>query len=76
MLSINFNPAPFKVVQKTATVVKLMNKAGVQLKRNTVVVKKYNKHTYVANGNRDQVVQASSMIQADEPGPSRVANSF
>lgn len=69
-LSTNFNPAPFKVVQRTGTEVTLRNEAGVQLKRNTAFVKKYNDG--VSNGNGDQVVQASSTVQTDEPGPSRV----
>ena len=69
-LSTNFNPAPFRVVQRTGTEVTLRNEAGVQLKRNTAFVKKYNDG--VSNGNGDQVVQASSTVQTDEPGPSRV----
>ena len=69
-LSTNFNPAPFKVVQRRGTEVTLRNEAGVQLKRNTAFVKKYNDG--VSNGNGDQVVQASSTVQTDEPGPSRV----
>ena len=69
-LSTNFNPAPFKVVQRTGTEVTLRNEAGVQLKRNTAFVKNYNDG--VSNGNGDQVVQASSTVQTDEPGPSRV----
>ena len=66
-LSTNFNPAPFKVVQRTGTEVTLRNEAGVQLKRNTAFVKKY--IDGVSNGNGDQVVQASSTVQTDEPGP-------
>ena len=71
-LSSNFNPAPFKVVQKTGTEVTLRNEAGVQLKSNTAFVKKYNEHNDVSNSNGDQVVQASSTVQTDEPGPGRV----
>ena len=52
--------------------VTLRNEAGVQLKRNTAFVKKYNEHNGVSNGNEDQVVQAGSTVQTDEPGPSRV----
>ena len=69
-LSTNFNPAPFKVVQRTGTEVTLRSEAGVQVKRNTAFVKKYNDG--VSNGNGDQVVEASSTVQTDEPGPSRV----
>ena len=72
-LSINFNAAPFKAFQKTGTEVTLRNEAGVQLKRNTAVGKKYNEHNDVANDNGGQVVQGSSTVQADEPGPSRVS---
>ena len=35
-LSTNFNPDPFKVVHKTGSEVTLRNKAGIELKRNTV----------------------------------------
>ena len=34
-------------------------------------MKKYNEHDNVSNGNRDQVVQADSTVQADEPGASK-----
>lgn len=34
-------------------------------------MKKYNEHNDVSNGNRDQVVQAGSAVQADEPGASK-----
>ena len=36
-------------------------------------MKKYNEHDNVSNGNRDQVVQADSTVQADEPGGSKSA---
>ena len=39
-LSTNFNPDPFKVVQKTGSEVTLRNEAGFELKRNTALVKK------------------------------------
>ena len=70
-LSTNFNPDPFKVVHKTGSEVTLKNKAVVELKRNTAFVKKYNEHNNVSNGNRDQVVQAGFVVQADEPGASK-----
>ena len=70
-LSTNFNPDPFKVVHKTGSEVTLKNKAVVKLKRNTAFVKKYNEHDNVFNGNRDQVVQAGFVVQADEPGASK-----
>ena len=41
-LSSNFCPSPFKVVQKTGSEVTLRNENGVELKRNTALVKKYN----------------------------------
>ena len=72
-LSTNFNPDPFKVVHKTGSEVTLNNKAVVELKRNTAFVKKYKEHDNVSNGNRDQVVQADSTVQADEPGASKSA---
>ena len=72
-LSTNFNPDRFKVVHKTGSEVTLKNKAVVELKRNTAFVKKYNEHDNVSNGNRDQVVQADSTVQADEPGASKSA---
>ena len=36
-LSINFRPNPFKVVQKTGTEVKVINEAGEELDRKSVV---------------------------------------
>ena len=36
-------------------------------------MKKYNEYDNVSNGNRDQVVQADSTVQADEPGASKSA---
>ncbi|PFX23985.1 Retrovirus-related Pol polyprotein from transposon 17.6 [Stylophora pistillata] len=39
-LSPNFNPDPFKVVHKTGSEVTLRNETGIELKRNTVFVKK------------------------------------
>jgi len=71
-LSTNFNSAPFTVVQNTGTEVTLRNEAGVQLKRNTAVVKKYNEQIDLANGNGDQVVQGTT-VEADESGQSRVS---
>ena len=41
-LSSKFCPSPFKVVQKTGSVVTLRNNNGVELKRNSALVKKYN----------------------------------
>ena len=63
-LSTNFNSAPFTMVQETGT---LRNEAGVQLKRNTAVVKKYHGQIALANGNGDQVVQGTT-VEADESG--------
>ena len=57
------------MVQETGT---LRNEAGVQLKRNTAVVKKYHGQIALANGNGDQVVQGTT-VQADESGQSRVS---
>ena len=53
----NFNHAPFTVVQTTGTNITLRNEVGVQLNRNTAVVKKCSEHNDVANGNGDQVEQ-------------------
>ena len=41
-LSSNFNPSPFKVVNKTGAEVTVRNDAGAEFKRNTAFVKKYN----------------------------------
>ena len=41
-LSSNFCPSPFKVVQKTGSDVTLRNENGVELKRNSALVIKYN----------------------------------
>lgn len=57
------------MVQETGT---LRNEAGVQLKRNTAVVKKYHGQIALANGNGDQVVQGIT-VEADESGQSRVS---
>ncbi|PFX28129.1 Uncharacterized protein K02A2.6 [Stylophora pistillata] len=72
VLTTNFNPDPFKVVHKTRSEVTLRNEAGIELKRNTVFVKKYNEHRDVSNGNDDQVVQAGSAVQVDEAGASKI----
>lgn len=72
-LSTNFNPDPFKVVHKTGSEVTLRNETGIELKRNTVFVKKYNKHGDVSNGNEDQVVQAGSAVRVDDPGASKIS---
>ena len=73
-LSTNFNPAPFEVIQKTGREVTLRNKTGVELKRNTAFVKKHNEQDDVSrgNGNGHQEVQAESMVQAEDSGPSRI----
>ena len=41
-LSSNFHPSPFKVVQKTGTVVTVINEAGEEFRRNTAFLKEYN----------------------------------
>ena len=41
-LSSNFNPSPFKVVNKMGAEVTVRNEAGAEFKRNTTFVKKYN----------------------------------
>ena len=41
-LSSNFNPSPFKVVNKTGAEVTVRNDAGAEFKQNTAFVKKYN----------------------------------
>ena len=71
-LSPNFNPAPLKVVQKTGTEVTLRNEAGVELKRNTSFVKKYNEYSDVPHCDGDQGVQVDSTVEADAPGPSGI----
>ncbi|PFX23119.1 Transposon Tf2-6 polyprotein [Stylophora pistillata] len=71
-LSTNFNPDPFKVVHKTGSEVTLRNETGIELKRNTVFVKKYNGHGDVSNDNEDQVVQAGSAVRVEDPGASKL----
>ena len=72
-LSTNFNPAPFEVIQNTREVT-LRNETGVELKRNTAFVRKYNEQddNGRGNGNEHQEVQAESMVQAEDSGPSRI----
>ena len=41
-LLTNFRPNPFKVVEKTGSEVTVRSDAGVEFKRNTAFVKKYN----------------------------------
>ena len=41
-LSSSFCPSPFKVVEKTGSEVTVKNDTGVEVKRNTAFVKKYN----------------------------------
>ena len=72
MLSINFNPDPFKVVRKTRSEVTLRNEAGVELKRNIVFIKKYNERSDVTNGDENHVLQAGSVVRVDEPGASKI----
>ena len=64
-LSTNFNPDPFEFVHETGSEVTLRNGAGVELKRNTVFIKRYNVRKDVTNGDEDQVVQAGSVVQVD-----------
>ena len=49
-LSSNFCPSPFKVVQKTGSEVTLRNENGVELKRNSALVKKYNEQENASIG--------------------------
>ena len=62
------------MIQKTGREVTLRNETGVELKRNTAFVKKYNEQDDVSrgNGNEHQEVQAESMVQAEDSGPSRI----
>ena len=64
-LSTNFNPDPFEFVHDTGSEVMLRNGAGVELKRNTVFIKRYNVRKDVTNGDEDQVVQAGSAVLVD-----------
>ena len=64
-LSTNFNPDPFEFVHETGSEVTLRNGAGVELKRNTVFIKRYNVRKDVTNGDEDQVVQAGSAVLVD-----------
>ena len=63
--STNFNPDPFEFVHETGSEVTLRNGAGVELKRNTVFIKRYNVRKDVTNGDEDQVVQAGSAVLVD-----------
>ena len=62
------------MIQKTGREVTLRNETGVELKRNTAFVKKYNEQDDVSrgNGNGHQEVQAESMVQAEDSGPNRI----
>ena len=62
------------MIQKTGREVTLRNETGVELKRNTAFVKKYNEQDDVSrgNGNGHQELQAESMVQAEDSGPSRI----
>ena len=64
-LSTNFNPDPFEFVHETGSEVTLRNGAGVELKRNTVFIERYNVRNDVTNGDEDQVVQAGSAVLVD-----------
>lgn len=61
------------MVQTRETKVTLRNEVGIQVNWNTAFVKKCNEHNYVANNNGEQMEQASSTVQADEPGKSRTS---
>ena len=71
-LSTNFNHDPFMVVNETGSEVTLRNEFGVELKRNTVFVKKYNEQRDVSDGNEYQVAQAGSEAQVNEAGASKI----
>ena len=64
-LSTNFNPDPFEFVHETGSEVTLGNGAGVELKRNTVFIERYNVRKDVTYGDEDQVVQAGSAVLMD-----------
>lgn len=70
-LSTNFNHDPF-MVNETGSEVTLRNEFGVELKRNTVFVKKYNKQRDISDGNEYQVAQAGSEAQVNEAGASKI----
>ena len=69
--STNFHSSPFKVVEKTGSEVTVRNEAGVEFKRNTAFVKRYNDP---GNSVRDvlptselsgrSLVESSSPVQA------------
>ena len=66
--STNFRSSPFKVVEKTGSEVTVRNEAGVEFKRNTAFVKKYND---LGGGVRD-VLRASelsgrSLVESSSP---------
>ncbi|PFX12183.1 hypothetical protein AWC38_SpisGene23897 [Stylophora pistillata] len=52
--------------------VTLRNEFGVELKRNTVFVKNYNKQRDISDGNEYQVAQAGSAAQVNEAGASKI----
>ena len=74
-LSSNFHPSPFKVVQKTGSEVTVRNDVGVEFKRNTAFVKKYN----VPEGASESVTSdggcsADREGDGQEPGPAETVN--
>lgn len=64
-LSTNLKPDPFKVIHKTGSEVSLRNKASVELKRNTMFIKKCNERRDVTNGEEDQVLQSGQDFELD-----------
>ena len=71
-LSTNLKPDPFKVINKAGSEVSLRNKASVELKRNTMFIKKCNERRDVTNSEEDQVLQAGSAVQVDKPRASQI----
>ena len=74
-LSSNFHPSPFKVVQKTGSEVTVRNDVGVEFKRNTAFVKKYNvPEGSSASVTSDGGCSADREGDGQEPGPAETAD--
>ena len=74
-LSSNFHPSPFKVDQKTGSEITVRNGVGVEFKRNTAFVKKYNvPEGTSASVTSDGGCSADREGDRQEPGPAETTD--
>ena len=74
-LSSNFHQSLFKIVQKTGSEVTVRNDVGVEFKRNTAFVKKYNEpESAYASVTGDGGYSADREGDKQEPGPTETAD--